>query len=75
MPRTKTNDGVLLEKWLNKPESEIRNRVLLLALNKIRALMAENQDLEDRTNDYSEVDVQTYIALGLPINQEVDKRA
>lgn len=55
MPRTKTNDGVLLEKWLNKPESGIRNRVLLLALNKIRALMAENQDLEDRTNAYSEV--------------------
>lgn len=55
MPRTKTNDEVLLEKWLAKPESEIKNRVLLIALNKIRALTAENHDFEDRTAASSEV--------------------
>lgn len=55
MPRAKTDDDVLLDRWLEKPTEEIKHRVLVLALNKIRALQAEARDFEGRLREMSEI--------------------
>lgn len=53
--RGKINDEVLLDKWLTCDESKVRNRLVLIMRNEILKLRAENKELEDRTNDYSEI--------------------
>lgn len=51
MARTKTNDDVLLEKWLTKPTAKIKNRVMILMREEILRLRGMQEEFPLRESN------------------------